>query len=130
MKRFLSSYKGTSNYAIAGVEGAVDAIWEAACKSLDESSNEIFTISKETYCPVDKGDLKASAKDELVTDTGSEHTREISYDTDYAKIVHEVPYNHYNPPMAQWKYLETPMRIKESDLVEKIKSAVRDSIDS
>jgi hypothetical protein len=116
--------------AEAGIRNALEKMWKASCQALDESTHEIHLISKDTYCPVDKGLLKSTAKDELIEDTASEHTREISYDTEYAKIVHEVPYNHYNPPLAQWKYLEVPMRLHESKLVDKVTSAARDSIDS
>lgn len=130
MKVFLPvhSYQSTNISIEVNIDSVLNAVLDSASKALDESVHEIFLISTETYCPVDKGDLKASAKDELVEDTNSERTREISYDRDYAKIVHEVPYNHFNPPMAQWKYLETPVRLQESKLVEKITSAVRDAI--
>ena len=129
MKR-LTLRSATSTDAIIGIEGALDGIWEAACQALDESANEIITISKENFCPVDKGDLKASGKDELIVDTSKEHTHELSYDTPYAKIVHEVPYNHSNPPTAQWKYLEVALRLNEQKTLDKIASAARGSLDS
>lgn len=130
MKKFLPVNSASSVSVSLNIEAVTDAMWKSACEALDEGTHEIYLISKETFCPVDKGDLKASAKDELVEDTDSEHTREISYTREYAKIVHEVPYNHYNPPAAQWKYLEVPMRLNESKLVDKITSAARDSVDS
>ena len=110
------------------IDTALNGVLESAGKALDDSVHEIFLISTETYCPVDTGDLKGSAQDEVVTDTDTEKTREISYDTEYAKIVHEVPYNHSNPPMAQWKYLEVALRLNETKLVENITSAARDAI--
>jgi hypothetical protein len=130
MKKFLPINSANSTSVALNIKAVTDAMWDAACKALDDSTHEIFLISTETYCPVDKGDLKASAKDELIVDTSTEHTREISYDTDYAKIVHEVPYNHYNPPMAQWKYLEVALRLQEKKTVDNISSAARDSVDS
>lgn len=116
--------------AEAGIRSALEKMWKASCQALDESADEILKISSQTYCPVDTGLLKSTAKDELVVDSDSEHTRELSYDTDYAKIVHEVPYNHYNPPLAQYKYLEVPTRLQEQKVVANIQSAARDSVDS
>lgn len=129
-KTFLPVKSDSATSVALNIEAVTDGMWKAACEALDESTHEIFLISTETYCPVDTGELKDSAKDELIADTSTEHTREISYDTEYAKIVHEVPYNHSNPPMAQWKYLEVAMRLNESKLVGNITSAARDSVDS
>jgi hypothetical protein len=130
MKKYLHMHTFQSSSYSIGVEAAVSGIWDAACKALDESVHEISEISKNNFCPVDTGDLKGSEKDELVVDSEDEHTREISYDTPYAVYVHEIPVSHYNPPSAQWKFLETPVRLNESKLVENIKSAVSGSLDS
>ena len=117
--------------AASKVEDAFKTAWKAGCQALDESVNEIYLISKETYCPVNTGLLKSTAKDELVVDTQDEHTREISYgsaEANYARTVHEVPAEHYNPPEAQWKYLETPAELQKNKLIENVKSAMRDAV--
>jgi hypothetical protein len=103
-----------------------ESIWGAAKAGLDKSSNEVLTISRDRYCPVDTGKLKASAKDEVIENTEDTYTREISYSTDYVFYVHEIPYQHLNPPTATWKFLETPFERHEQKFSESIENAVRD----
>lgn len=82
----------------------------AAKEAVDDITDEIYTESTEVFCPVKYGVLKGSAKNEVV-DSGQNYTRKISYNTDYAKVVHERSNaKHTNPPTASWKYLEIPYR--------------------
>jgi hypothetical protein len=89
---------------------------------VDSGSDIIFQLSTEVFCPVDKGPLKASAKNEI-HDTGTEYYHELSYETPYCWWVHELPYRHYNPPTAQRKYLETPVNMMNQTILTKMKTA-------
>ncbi|MEN6293159.1 MAG: hypothetical protein ABFD07_14250 [Methanobacterium sp.] len=93
---------------------------EAARKALDEHVEKVYLISTENYCPVDRGNLKESAENEVVTDTPTEYTRRISYGGDtapYAFWVHErLNLNHTNPPAACAKFLERAVVETQSDL--------------
>jgi len=109
-----------------------DAMWNAAKKAVDDTTHEIFLVSTETFCPVDTGDLKGSAEDTIVENTNSRYIRKISYGNskvDYAYWVHEIPYNHYNPPNAQWKYLEVPLNMYSLKLQSNVNSAMEDALD-
>lgn len=130
-KKYLPVRSGGSINISTQIQSAFEAAWLASCQALDESVHEIYLQSTETYCPVDTGLLKSTAKDELIVDTHDEHTREISYgseEANYARIVHEIPYAHYNPPMAQWKYLEVPIRLNEQKLIQNVKNAAREAV--
>lgn len=107
------------------VEALFNGAYKAACDSLDETVENIFTESREEYCPVDKGNMKASAKNELVTNSNDEHIREISYNTDYAIYPHERLELHHNHGSA--KFLEIPAEQNKDKLVENMVSAVRDA---
>jgi hypothetical protein len=99
-----------------------EGIWSASKKALDEWMAETLLISKENFCPVDKGDLKASAKIEKETDTAQEYALEASYNTTYAIYVHEILTNHHDHGQA--KFLEVPFNLQQSKLEEELKIAV------
>lgn len=109
-----------------------NAMWAAAKQATKETAHEIALISKETFCPVDKGNLKNSQTENVSDDSNSKFTVKIAYGNekvDYAYWVEAIPYNHYNPPNAQWKYLETPLIMYEGKLQANVSSAVEGAID-
>lgn len=107
-------------------------VYDAACESLDKTIDEIATVSRENFVPVDKGVLKASQQNELVEHSNKAHYREISFgksgeSSKYAAIVHEdLSKNH---PHGSAKYLERPVQLYQSKISENIKSAVEGSLD-
>ena len=93
-------------------------------KAVEEVTDEIFIVSTENFCPVDKGNLKKSAKKEK-RKTSTEHIVIISYNTPYCWYVHELPYRHVH---GQRKYLEVPVRMYKNKLVDSIKSAYMEAL--
>lgn len=114
--------------AISEITIQLAAMTEAAKNALDEHVEKVYLISTENYCPVGKGNLKASAKNELVADTPTERTRRISFGGDtapYAFWVHErLDLNHTNPPAACAKFLERAVIETQNDLVSEIEQAL------
>lgn len=108
------------------IEALMNHAYLAACDSLDETVQEIFIESREEYCPVDKGAMKASAKNELVTNSNDEHIREISYNTNYAIYPHERLNLHHNHGSA--KFLEIPVTQNKDKLIKNIVSAAGDAL--
>ena len=111
----------TAAQCSAGIKRALDKMREAAQEATEETANEIFQVSTQNYCPVDTGLLKSSAKNEVVDNSANKYSHRISYNTHYAIYVHEIPIAHYNPPSAQWKYLETPFKIYAAKFPDKLK---------
>lgn len=128
------------------------AIWEAAKIANDNISNEIFLVSKENFCPVDTGALKASAKNEISKNSPTEYEHRLSYGESftgtvkfeseltawgtgelrmeyrdpvrYALIVHDVPNAHFNPPTASWKYLSIPLYMYQEKYRRALETAI------
>jgi hypothetical protein len=105
-----------------GVVGYSNLMWEAAKRATDDTSKEILMVSTQNFCPIDTGALRESAKDEVKKDSRTEYTRELSYNTDYAWWVHELPYRH--APPTQWKYLETPLNLYTNKFFSKVEYEV------
>ncbi|MDD4588864.1 MAG: hypothetical protein PHG06_00345 [Parabacteroides sp.] len=99
---------------------------QAAIKAVDDTVEEIYTVSTENFCPVDKEDLKHSAKNELVEDTSTSHIRELSYGTDHAIYVHEILTMYH--PHGSAKYLEKPVTIYTPKLAENVKIAMEKTL--
>ena len=112
--------------AVSSLEVLMNEAYEAACKALDESVQEIFTESTNEYCPTDTGAMKASAKNELVTDSKTEHVREISYNKKYAIYVHERVVLYHKHGSA--KFLAIPIDQNKDVLVKNMVSAARDAL--
>jgi len=110
-----------------------NAMWSAAKEATKDTAHEIATISKETFCPVLSGDLKNSQTEVVSEDSNSRFTVKISYGNEkvnYAYWVEAIPYNHYNPPNAQWKYLETPLLMYQGKLQANVNSAMEGALDN
>lgn len=81
-----------------------DRILKAGKEGLREVADTIYNDSRVNYVPIDTGELQNSARlDEMFRPKGL--TIVISYNTDYAIYVHEIPYRHVH---GSWKYLENP----------------------
>lgn len=109
-----------------------NAMWNAAQEATKTTAHEIATISKETFCPVDTGSLKESQTENVSENTKSNFTVKISYGNEkvnYAYWVEAIPYNHYNPPNAQWKYLETPLIMYQNKLQSNVTSGMEGVLD-
>ncbi|MFA6727353.1 MAG: hypothetical protein WCS17_03930 [Prevotella sp.] len=108
------------------IESMFNIAYQAACDALDETVEKIFEESRDDYCPVDKGVLKASAKNELIENSTTSHTRELSYNTNYAIYPHERLNLHHIHGSA--KFLEIPCEQNEDKLYETLKSAFGDAL--
>ena len=90
---------------------------KAAGQSLYLSGEVVMTKSKETYVPVDTGNLRDSGNVALPEISGSEVSVVLGYGNaavGYAIYVHETPKNYRNG--RQWKYLETPLKESLPDI--------------
>jgi hypothetical protein len=94
-------------------------------KAVDDVDSQIFSLSRDTMCPIDKGPLRASAKDEI-HETDTEYFHELSYETPYCWWVHELPYHHQSP--TQRKFLETPVDMYKQKLVDDMRSAFSEAL--
>ena len=115
---------------IANMTGQVEGMRASARKAADNTITFIYNSAKNTYCPVDKGNLKASA-DNLVISDGEIYTRRISFGKglSYAFWVHEIPgRRHNNPPTASWKYLQIPVEKFTPTFFIAIENAVKKAI--
>lgn len=84
---------------------------QASGRALFRVANEVMTESKETYCPVDTGNLRASGQVTLPTLEGQSVVVALGYGStavNYAVPVHEIDKAYHNG--KQWKYLETPLK--------------------
>lgn len=99
-------------------------MWESAKEAADETCKEVGLVSTKNFCPVLTGALKESFKDEVTENTKQKYTHELSYNTYYAWWVHEKDLPHWNPPNAQWKFLETPVIEYTPKFFENVRNAV------
>lgn len=95
----------------------------SAKKAIEKWAKDTMNLSQTTYCPVDKGVLKASGKTEVIKNTPTEFFVRLSYSTPYALRQHETPW--YRHPVGQWKYLSTPFNNRSALLFQMIESAWR-----
>ncbi len=114
------------------IASILNSAYDAACDALDETVEEIATVSRENFTPEDTGELKSSQKNELVQHSNKAHTREISYgksgpSSKYAVTVHEDLSKYH--PHGSAKYLEKPVELYQSKLSENIKSAMEGIFD-
>jgi hypothetical protein len=105
-----------------GVVGYSNLMWSAAQKATDNTAKEILMVSSQNFCPIDTEALRQSAEDKVSKNTKTEYTHELSYNTDYAWWVHELPYRH--APPTQWKYLETPLNLYTEKYYSNLESEV------
>jgi hypothetical protein len=97
----------------------------AAAASLYQSANKIMLESKETYCPIDTGALKASGNVGLPEINNHKINVPLGYgnsSVDYAIYVHEMNKNYRNG--KQWKYLETPLKARLPDVETKLRNDI------
>ena len=91
-------------------------------ESLYRSGEEIMTESKETYCPIDTGNLKGTGHVEKPKVTGDDVVMIMGYGgpaVDYAVVVHETDKNYKNG--KQWKYLETPLKANQGQILDNLR---------
>lgn len=79
-------------------------IIDAAQNGMIATAKTIMISSQRDYVPVDTGTLRKSARMDY-TVAGKNFSVWVSYNTDYAIYVHEIPYNHTK---GSWKFLELP----------------------
>lgn len=115
-----------SALCIANFEKMVTEINEGIKKAVNKWGDEVLKDSQDNFCPVDKGDLKASAKKTIETNTKTEFFVRLSYSTPYAIYVHEIPGLHH--PHGQYKYLQTPFNIATKRLNDAIEKAMKEAI--
>lgn len=116
---------GDCSAAIEAIATRLAATSAAARVAFDTQVEKTFELSQ-TYCPVDRGFLVNSGRNEVVSDTPGSHTRRLSYgngEADYAFWVHErLELHHKSPTRA--KFLESAVAETETDLVEGVKGVV------
>lgn len=94
-------------------------------KALDKWGGDTINESKDNFCPVDSGEMKATGGHK-VTKEGSTLWVTLYYNTDYAPTVHEKPASH---PIGQSGFLRVPFNQRvpklATDLIEGIGKAVK-----
>jgi|SRR5689334_1681579 len=98
-------------------------------QALYEEANDIITISKEQYVPVDSGFLRNSG----FVDAPEGLSVTLGYNAAYALPVHEnpraghtggvspqgQPYKHW-AKVGEWKYLETPWKAATAGMADRL----------
>jgi hypothetical protein len=113
----------SASLCIANFSLVVDKMQQEARGAVDEVTEEIFRTSRDVFCPVDTGDLKGSGENNTIENNSLKYTRQIKFGNEkvfYAPYVHEIPYNHYNPAGASWKFLSIPFNMLAPSLEKKI----------
>lgn len=101
---------------LEGMEGVtMQGVWEWL-EEVGKAADEITPI--DTRALIDSQYI-------VVQEKGGVIIGEIGYDAnneaDYAVFVHEIPKNYKtNNPKGQWKFLQTPLMQKRSELISKI----------
>lgn len=106
-----------------------DNVVKEAQGAVDEVTEVVFRTSRDVFTPVDKGNLKGSGVNELIS-TGKVYRRRITYGRGltYAFWVHEIPRNHFNPPTATWHYLKIPLDQMTPKFFSEIEYRVRQAL--
>jgi bacteriophage HK97-gp10 putative tail-component len=102
----------------------------AAAQALYQEAEAIMTASKETYCPVDTGNLRASGHVDPPVTEGSNVTVTLGYGgpaAPYAVEVHERPAIH-RPP-TQWQYLSTPFFEALTDMDQRLAAKMKPTVE-
>lgn len=115
----------------AGLGNMRATMLTAAAQALNEVAEETMTASKELV-PVQYGVLKGSGK-VSETATPSSLKTQLTYGTEYAVYVHEIPPPPLKSPkgrsathrVGQWKYLETPVKRRQGTLAQDIANKMR-----
>jgi hypothetical protein len=94
-------------------------------QGLVDWSNQVMTLSRSKYCPVDKGLLRSTAQVTIQKNTLTEFYTRLSYSTPYAVYVHEIPANH---PYGSMKYLSTPFNLMSHLLVKKLEAEMKKAL--
>lgn len=102
-----------------------NAITDEAKDTTREWAEDTMLISRENFCPVDKGVLKSTGKVKTVSGTDREYKVELSYGEgiDYAVYVHEIPKHHDH---GQDQYLSTPFNLRQDSLMQDLKIRCQD----
>lgn len=77
---------------------------DGGAKALDEWGKKTMNKSKDSFCPVDTGEMKATG-DTKLEKSGDHIEVTLYYNTDYAPTVHEKPAYH---PIGQSGFLRIP----------------------
>jgi hypothetical protein len=104
-----------NNFSVSGISGVslrlralAMAVPRSAARALNGRAEETMTTSLRLV-PVDTGRLKSTGRvsKHASANEGTNMSAELSYGTEYALPVHEIPPDRarHTPP-TQWKYLE------------------------
>lgn len=94
-------------------------------QGLVDWANKTMVLSRSKYCPVDTGLLRSTAQVTVVKNTLTEFHVRLSYDTQYAVYVHEIPMNH---PYGSMKYLATPFNLRSYYLLQTIEKEMKSAL--
>lgn len=113
---------------------------ETASGSLYRSGEKIMTKSKDRYCPVDTGNLRATGHVRPPEVTQNEVRVVLGYggtagaggrgntkDVGYAIVVHETNRNY---KVGQWKYLETPIKESVNEIIDDLRDDVEEALET
>ena len=105
----------TAAECMAGILLVRQHMWDQAKTITKEFSEDVMTLARDTYCPIDQGPLRDSASVDETLSTETEYEVTLSFNTYYAVYVHEISRYHHESP-TRWKYLETALTEKEKEL--------------
>lgn len=100
---------------------------EAARRGLDLAGEHLIGAAQD-LAPVDTGALKASGTTEPAEASREGLTKTIGFNTTYAAAVHErldANFNTTANPLAQAKFLETPMRERAEDVARFVANEIK-----
>ena len=121
-------------FNVTGIEGVLlnikiikKAIEQEVRKEVLDSCDDLLQKSL-LETPLDSGALRASSKSQIISKASSIIVGQVSFNTVYALIQHEVLW--YNHPVVgtKAKYLEDPMKANEQEYIKKIANGVRKGV--
>lgn len=89
---------------------------------MHEALQPTFLLARDTYTPVDTGELRGSGYNEVVRRRGGPQA-EVGFKAPYAIFVHEMPF-HHNPPTSS-KYLQRALDEDYFKILQRIVAGVK-----
>jgi hypothetical protein len=109
---------------LANVKKIKKAFEAEAENALKKWGSDTINESKNSFCPVDTGEMKATG-DYKVVKEGSAIWVILYYNTDYAPTVHEKPARH---PIGQSGFLRTPFNSRIPKLESELKTGLSKAV--
>ncbi len=115
---------------LQGLRQAERKALDAAARGLDQAAEHVLGTAQD-LAPVKSGDLKGSATSTPAVASRRGISKTLGFNTDYAAAVHEGVTTNFNTdanPLAQAKFLETPLRERAPQLAKSVADAMKEAL--